>query len=27
MVKAYGDLYERLLAQATARGALQQRFT
>ena len=27
MVAAYGDLYERLLAQAAARGALQHRFT
>ena len=27
MVAAYGDLYERLLAQAAERGALQHRFT
>ena len=27
MVAAYGDLYDRLLAQAAARGALQHRFT
>lgn len=27
MVAAYSDLYERLLAQAAARGALQHRFT
>lgn len=27
MVAAYGDLYERLLAQAAARGALRHRFT
>jgi sugar transferase (PEP-CTERM/EpsH1 system associated) len=27
MVAAYGDLYERLLAQAAARGAFQHRFT
>lgn len=27
MVASYGDLYERLLAQAAARGALQHRFT
>ena len=27
MVSAYGDLYDRLLAQAAARGALQHRYT